>query len=325
MLEFMNERHTGTVLRAHSSRYGVLANEGDVVECRARRRLDRPTPDWPEFPVPGDEVEWRSSSSGGKIREGLIEAVHPRKTEISRTRSSEKHIVVANLDLLVIVVPMREPYLDRGLLDRLLATAERTHIESLVCLSKIDLADPAELRPIRTIYEHVGYNVVETSTQTGAGVDALRERLRKRKVAFMGASGAGKSRLIDNLQPGLNLRTGEVNTKSGQGRHTTTRVDLHRTEFGALLADTPGVREFNLWQLEPTALAALFREFVPLEGKCKFAPCTHTHEPECAIQQAATSDAIDAGRYRSYAALFDEIQAESQVAAARGPRRGKRS
>jgi len=296
-----------------------------VVECRARRRLDRPTPDWPEFPVPGDEVEWRGSSSGGKVREGVIEAVHPRKTEISRTRTGEKHVVVANLDLLVIVAPMREPQLDRGLLDRLLATAERTHIEALVCLSKIDLVNAAEVRPMRAIYERVGYDVVETSTETGAGVDALRERLSKRKVAFMGASGAGKSRLIDNLQPGLHLRTGEVNTKSGQGRHTTTRVDLHRTEFGALLADTPGVREFNLWQLEPTALAALFREFGRVEAHCKFAPCTHTHEPECAIQHAAAIGAIDAGRYRSYVVLFDEIQVESDTAAVRGPRRGKRA
>jgi len=322
----MTQRHTGTVLRAHSSRYAVLATEGDVVECRARRRLERSTLDCPAFPVPGDEVEWRPSSGGAAQREGVIEAVRPRRSEISRTRSGSKHVVIANLDLLVIVAAIREPQLDRGLLDRLLATAERTRIESLVCLSKIDLAEEAaEVGAIRALYERAGYTVIETSTETGAGVDALRERLRDRVAAFMGASGAGKSRLIDHLQPGLHLRTGEVSVKSGQGRHTTTRVDLHRTEFGALLADTPGVREFNLWQLEPAELGSLFREFGHVEGRCKFAPCTHTHEPECAVRQAVTSGTIDSGRYRSYVALFDEMQAEFSIEAARGPRRGKRT
>jgi len=294
-----------------------------LVECRARRRLDRPTLDWPEFPVPGDEVEWRPTSSGG-APEGIIEAVHPRRSEISRTRFGAKHVVVANLDLLVIVMAVREPQLDRGLLDRLLATAESAHIETLVCASKIDLADEAELRPIRAIYENAGYQVVVTSTATGAGIDALRELLRGRVAAFMGPSGAGKSRMLSALQPGLELRTGEVNSKSGQGRHTTTRVDLHRTEFGAVLADTPGVREFNLWQMEPEALPALFREFGRDGIECKFTPCTHIHEPECAVQRAVEKGAIDAGRYRSYTALYQELQVESSAAAARGPRRGKR-
>lgn len=320
----MENRETGTVLRAHSSRYAVLPPNGDgLVECRARRRLDRPTLEWPEFPVPGDQVEWRPTSSGG-AREGIIEAVHPRRSEISRTRFGSKHVVVANLDLLVIVVAMRDPQLDRGLLDRLLATAESAHIDALVCPSKIDLVDESELRPIRAIYENAGYQVVATSTETGAGIDALRELLHGRVVAFMGPSGAGKSRMLAALQPGLQLRTGEVNSKSGQGRHTTTRVDLHRTEFGALLADTPGVREFSLWQMEPEALPALFREFNRDGIECKFTPCTHIHEPECGVRGAVEKGTIDPGRLRSYTVLFHELQQESSAATARGPRRGKR-
>jgi ribosome biogenesis GTPase len=321
----MDPRDTGIVLRAHSSRYAVLAaNAEAVIECRARRRLDRPSADWPEFPVPGDEVEWRPTAHGVAIRDGVIEAVRPRRSEISRTRFGQKHVVVANLDLLVVVVAMREPAVDRGLLDRLLATAERTHIEALVCFSKVDLADAAELQALRAVYQNAGYDLVETAAATGVGIDPLRERLRGRVAALMGASGAGKSRLLAALQPGLQVRTGEVNSKSGQGRHTTTRVDLHRTDFGALLADTPGVREFNLWQLEPELLGTLFREFARPSNTCKFEPCTHVHEPECAIESAVRAGAIDRGRYKSYVALFEELQAESKLAASRGGRGGRR-
>ena len=229
----------GRVLTAHSGLYDVLDADGGVTPCRARRRLRRPEASWPLFPVPGDVVEWRPlERSGGKS--GIIEAVRPRHSEIARVRAGAKHVVVANLDRLVVVVSVRHPSLDRSLLDRLLATAERNRIAALICLHKIDLAEPGEGDATRTAYEKAGYSMLSTSATSGAGIETLREALRGHVSAFMGPSGAGKSRLIAALQPGLSLRTGMVSEKSGQGRHTTTRVDLHRTDFGALLADTPG-------------------------------------------------------------------------------------
>ena len=137
---------------------------------------------------------------------------------------------------------------------------------------------------------------------------ALREALRGHRTAFMGSSGAGKSRIIGLLQPGLEIRTGAVSEKTGHGRHTTTRVDLHRTDFGALLADTPGVRDFSLWQLEPPDLGDLYREMHARRDVCRYAGCTHVPEPECAVKDAVAAGAIDAGRYASYRALLAELQ-----------------
>src|SRR5262249_31379267 len=168
----------GIVLRAHSGRYAVLDEHG-TLECRARRRLHRPEESWPEFAVPGDEVEWRLLGGSGAHRDGVIEAVRPRRTEISRSRFGSKHVVVANLDRLVVVAAVRDPALDRGLLDRLLAIAECNAIPAIVVLNKVDLADDsAALRPLQAVYEKAGYPVLLTSAKTGAGIDALREQLR---------------------------------------------------------------------------------------------------------------------------------------------------
>lgn len=314
---------TGRVLRATSGRYAVLAEDDAVVSCRARRRLERPEPGCPDFPVPGDLVEWRDLSRARGHREGVIQAVRPRTSEISRTRFGKKHVVVANLDRLVVVMAVREPALDRGLLDRLLATAERNGIPAVVCLNKIDLSSPEAMAPVHRVYERAGYEVVATSAETGAGIDALRDILRGHLSAFMGPSGAGKSRLIAQLEPGLTLQTGHVSAKSGQGRHTTTRVDLHRTGFGALLADTPGVRDFGLWRLEPEALRDLFPELRGLQAGCRFAVCTHVHEPECAVRDAVAAGAVDAGRYKSYAALFEQLHQDLAGAVPQRKERGR--
>jgi ribosome biogenesis GTPase len=295
----------GRVLHAHSGRYAVLEAAGRVIACRARRCLRRPAPDWPEFPVPGDVVEWTPLESEG----GVIEAVRPRRSEISRSRSGAQHVVVANLDQLVVVVSLVSPELDRGLLDRLLCTAERSRIPARICLHKVDLAPPGAREGVRAVYERAGYPVLYSSAVTGEGVDELRATLHGHVSAFMGPSGAGKSRLITRLQPGLVIRTGMVSEKTGQGRHTTTRVDLHPTEFGALLADTPGVREFSLWRLPLAQLRDLFPEFREIQPECHFAGCTHDHEPGCAVKAAVDSGKIDAGRHRSYRAILAELHA----------------
>jgi ribosome biogenesis GTPase len=301
----MTERR-GIVLRAHSGRYAILDDAG-ILNCRARRRLERPDATWPEFPVAGDEVGWRLLSGAGAHREGVIETVYPRHSEITRTRFGAKHVVVANLDRLVVVMAVREPELDRGLLDRLLATAERNALGAIVCLNKMDLAAAADIAGVTKVYERAGYTVLPVSAESGLGVDALRDTLRGHRCAFMGPSGAGKSRLIGRLQAGLKLVTGSVSEKTGQGRHTTTRVDLHRTEFGALIADTPGVRDFSLWRLDARDLRDLFPEFRSLQQDCHFAGCIHVPEPECAVKAAVDSGAIDAGRYKSYRAIHQEL------------------
>lgn len=310
----------GRVLTAHSGRYDVLGPDGRITSCRARRRLRRPEPAWPLYPVPGDVVEWELLERAG-ARSGIIVAVRPRRCEIARLRGGTKHVVVVNLDRLVVVAAVRRPALDRGLLDRLLATAERNRIAAMICLHKIDLAAPGECDAVRAVYERAGYPVLLTSATTGAGIATLRQALREHTSAFMGASGAGKSRLIAALQPGLVLRTGTVSARSGQGRHTTTRVDLHCTDFGALLADTPGLREFSLWRLQPEELHELFPEFRDVQAHCRFATCTHDHEPRCAVIAAVDAGRIDAGRYRSYLAILAELRQNARPVARHDVRR----
>jgi ribosome biogenesis GTPase len=310
---------TGRVLTAHSGRYNVFDSDA-VVACQARRRLRRPDPSWPRFPVPGDLVEWRRQErSGGSS--GIIEAVRPRRSEIARGRGGRKQVVVANLDQLVVVVAVHRPPLDRGLLDRLLATAESNHVPARVCLHKVDLAGAGELEPLRRLYDSLGYPVLCTSAVSGEGIEALRTALQGHISAFMGSSGAGKSRLIAALQPGLELRTGMLSERRGRGRHTTTRVDLHPTDFGALLADTPGVREFGLWDLGAAELRDLFPEFRSLQGSCRFAGCTHDHEPRCAVHASVESGDVDAGRYRSYLAILADLRLKEQERGHRGARR----
>jgi ribosome biogenesis GTPase / thiamine phosphate phosphatase len=309
----------GRVLHAHSGRYAVLDAAGRVVACRARRALRRPAPDWPEFPVPGDVVEWTPVEPAG----GVIEAVHPRRSEIARSRAGTQHVVVANLDQLVVVVSVCTPEIDRGLLDRLLCTAERSRIPARICLHKVDLAPASAREGVRAVYERAGYPVLYSSAVTGEGVDALRAALHGHVSAFMGSSGAGKSRLISRLQPGLVIRTGMVSERTGQGRHTTTRVDLHPTEFGALLADTPGVREFSLWGLPPEQLRDLFPEFREIQEACHFAGCSHDHEPECAVKAAVDGGKIDAGRHRSYRVMLAELQAAGRAESAPRRRSGR--
>ena len=296
----------GRVLTAHSGRYDVLGADGTITRCRARRRLQRPEPTWPVFPVPGDVVQWELLERA-ELGSGIIVAVRPRHSEIARVRAGTKHVVVANLDQLVVVASVRRPALDRGLLDRLLAAAECSRVTAVICLHKIDLAEPGECDGVHAVYENAGYSVLHTSVITGYGIDALRDTLRGHTSAFMGVSGAGKSHLIAALQPGLVVRTGDVSERSGQGRHTTTRVDLHCTDFGALLADTPGVREFGLWGLPPVELGNTFREFHRVQGECRFAGCTHDHEPRCAVKEGVEAGRIDVGRYRSYLAILADL------------------
>ena len=298
----------------------MLDEANEIVLCRARRSLKRPDATWPEFPVPGDLVEWQPLEETGK-RSGVIEVVQPRTSEIARERSGHrKQVVVANLDQLVAVIALRDPRLDRGLLDRLLATAESTGISVRICLHKVDLVQSGDFEDLRQVYESAGYPVLFTSVATGQGISELKDVLRDHLSAFMGPSGAGKSHLISELQPGLQLKTGLVSEKTGHGQHTTTRVELHPTDFGAILADTPGVRGFSLWDMPPEELGRLFPEVRRYQGECHFSTCQHDSEPDCAVKQQVESGGMDAGRYRSYLVTLEELRQAQKEADSKGKR-----
>ncbi len=301
----MRSLEEGLVIRTLGAAYDVQGPDG-VVRCVLRGRLRRQT-EAPQRPVIGDRVQFERISP----KEGAIVAILPRRTALVRREPldpEKAHVIAANLDQIVAVfAAVPEP--DLFQIDRYLAVAEASGLPALLVLNKIDLAgDLPALRERLAEYEELGYPVLYTSAVTGAGLEALRERVRGKISAFIGPSGVGKSSLLNALQPGLGLRVGSINPRTGMGRHTTTRSELIPFE-GGYLADTPGLRDIGVWGIRPEDLAACFPEMRPYIGRCEFSDCLHLEEPGCAVRRAVARGKIRRRRYESYRRILIEQQA----------------
>jgi ribosome biogenesis GTPase len=241
--------------------------------------------------------------------EGIIERVEPRHGVVSRTSRGRQHVLVANVDQLVIVTSAAEPRIKPNLIDRLLVTAERGGIRPVICINKIDLIEPADMMPLVGVYAQLGYEVLMVSAETEFGVDRLRERLAGEESVVSGQSGVGKSSLLNAVEPGLDLRVQTVSGETQKGRHTTTTAELFPLSFGGYVVDTPGIRQFQLWDVIPEEVAGFFRELRPYVSRCRFPDCTHTHEDECAVKDAVADGWVDARRYESYVQIRDGDEA----------------
>jgi ribosome biogenesis GTPase len=254
----------------------------------------------------GDEVRLVEEGAGT----GMILEVLPRRNKLVRRAAGGRDLeqtIVANVDQVVPVFSVAEPAPVWGLLDRYLAASEARGIPSLISITKIDLAGADDVGEVLDDYRRIGYPVVETSTVTGDGVDALREALRGRVSVLAGKSGVGKTSLLNALEPGLGLRVGEVSESTGKGRHTTTRLEMFPLAVGGSVVDTPGVREFGLWEVDLENLDSLFPEMRPLLGQCRFGmSCVHDQEPGCAVKAAVEDGRISPRRYESYLRLREE-------------------
>jgi ribosome biogenesis GTPase len=256
--------------------------------------------------------------------QGTIEKILPRRNELARAapgRAALKHVLVANLDLLLVVSAVRDPAPNLARLDRFLVIAEQAQIPAMVIVSKIDLGDPAQAEHLYQPYRAAGYPILLTSAATGAGVDAVRAVLRDRVSAMVGPSGVGKSTLLNSVQPGLRLRAATVSERTGKGRHTTSVAELIALDAGGYVADTPGLRGIEPHDLDPEMLDHFFPEMCPCLGQCRFSPCTHLHEPGCAVRAAVATRAIPASRYDSYVKLYAEAhnaRRRAQVRARKG-------
>ena len=204
------------------------------------------------------------------------------------------------------VFSVDEPPPDWDLLDRMLAIAEWQEVQAIICLNKNDLPYRDGDREWAENYERIGYRVVYTSAVSDMGKETFRSLLKNRTSLFVGASGVGKSSLLNWLQPGLRLRTAEISQTTGEGRHTTTHLELVRLSEGGLVGDIPGVREFYLWHIEPEDIPGLFREFRPFLEQCRFRDCSHVHEPACAVKDAVEGGKISRRRYTSYLRLREK-------------------
>lgn len=291
----------GRVLRVHGLASVVEADDGRVFRCAVRRLLKSLATDERSAVTTGDVVWLRP---GSPEPEGVIEKVEPRHGVLTRASRRREHVLVANVDQLVIVISLVQPELKPHLIDRYLAAAEKGGLNPILCLNKADLADPVPLQPLVGAYSQMGVPAMLTSARTGVGIDRLRGLLRGRSTVFSGQSGVGKSSLLNAIQPGLALAVKTVSDVNQKGRHTTTFASLIKLEFGGWVVDTPGVRQLALWDTIPEEVEGFFREFRPFVALCSFPDCTHIHETGCAVKHAVARKLLSERRYHSYLGMF---------------------
>ncbi len=302
---------SGRVLRVFGLNSDVEADDGEIYTCVTRRILKTLATDQRHVVVAGDRVSFREPENHESSRfEGIIERVEPRRGTLARASRKRKHIIVTNVDQVIIVVSAGEPRLKPNLIDRILVTAERADIRPVICINKIDLIDLAELQPLIGVYAQMGYKVIPTSTETGFGIERLKKQLAGCESVVAGQSGVGKSSLLNAVEPGLGLRVGEVSEENEKGRHTTTTAELIKLSFdgpmqgrSTYVVDTPGIRQFMLWDIIPEEVTGFFRDLHPFENLCHYPDCTHTHENFCAVKDGVADGRIDLRRYDSYLAI----------------------
>lgn len=259
----------------------------------------------------GDRVTYRDAGDG----RGLITEILPRRSKLSRPaplpgQRAFEQVIVSNADLVVPVFSVASPTPKWGLLDRYLVTAEAAGLPALILITKIDLAAKNhDFEASIEIYRRIGYPIQLVSAVTGEGMDELKDFLQGRTSVLVGKSGVGKTSLLNALQPGLGLRVKAVGQgNQGKGRHTTSHLEMFYLDSGSRLVDTPGMREFGLWNISREELAFLFPEISPYVGKCRFGlSCGHDREPGCAVRRAVMAGDIDPHRYKSYMHLREEL------------------
>ena len=257
----------------------------------------------------GDRVRYSWDDADEKA---VITEILPRSNYVIRRStnlSRQAHIIAANVDMAYVIVSLYFPEIKLPFLDRILVTCGVYGIPVTIVLSKVDLyrAEAAEqIAAFRAIYEGAGYTVLETSVQTGEGIEALRAACKGRINLFSGESGVGKSSLIKAVDPSLDPKIGAISLVHLQGKHTTSLYEMYRLATGGYVIDSPGIRGFGLVDLEKEEIAKYFPEMLSASADCRFTPCTHTHEPGCAVKAAVDAGTISAERYNSYRGMLEE-------------------
>lgn len=288
----------GTIISRFGQHADVETDSGHLARCNIRRNI--------KSLVTGDKVLVRlalTSESGASRIEGVVEAVHPRHSQLSRPDLYDGvKIIAANIDQILIVTSVK-PAFTTQIIDRYLVAAEDTGIEPVIILNKVDLITPEEAPEIDAAlkrYEAIGYRVYRVSSKTGEGVEQLHALMDNKVNVFVGQSGVGKSSMINAMMPDAELLTGDISENSGLGQHTTTTAKLLHISTGGDLIDSPGVREFALWHLPAERVGWCFVEFRDYLGTCKFRDCKHLNDPGCSITEAFKAGEITEDRYNNY-------------------------
>ncbi len=289
----------GKILKGVAGFYYVHVAESGIYECKAKGifRLEN------QKPLVGDDVIIDVLSESDM--EGNITEILPRKSELLRP-------AVANVDQVLLVFAVTKPKPNINLLDRMLVRMERDAIPSIICFNKCDLAKEDDIPKLQDIYEKTAYPVRFITTQSRDDVEMIKGFLAGKTTALAGPSGVGKSTLINQLSPEIQMETGEISKKIGRGRHTTRHAQLISLDEHSYLVDTPGFTSLTVDDFEHEELASCFPEFAQYEPQCRFRGCSHLNEPDCAVRAALEQNLISESRYHSYGLLYQELSEKNK-------------
>ena len=298
----------GLVIKNTGSWYSVKTDDGQVIDSKIKGNFRLKGIRSTNPVAVGDRVELITNQEGT----AFISAIEDRRNYIirkSQNLSKQSHILAANVDQAFLLVTVNHPQTSTIFIDRFLASAEAYRVPVVLIFNKSDLLTEDELhyeRMMMTLYQTIGYACHEVSAATGEGVGQLIPLLQDKITLLSGNSGVGKSTLINRILPNANLRTAEISDAHNTGMHTTTFSEMLELPEGGYLIDTPGIKGFGTFDMEPEELTSYFKEIFKFSEGCRFSNCTHTHEPGCAVLAAVENHHIAASRYQSYLSMLED-------------------
>ncbi len=303
----------GLVLKSTGKWYDVKGDDGVIYQSqmRGKIRLDERSTTNPI--AAGDNVDLEIDQDGI----GNISFIHPRKNYIIRKSvnlSKEAQIIASNLDQALLIVTVTRPQTSSGFIDRFIATADAYQIPVVIVFHKMDQYDEAELKEVEqffSTYSRIGFACLSTSLMDAKSLIRLKEILSNKVSLISGHSGAGKSSLVNQVIPGMDLRIGEISDASNKGQHTTTFSEMHQLPDGGYIVDTPGIKGFGMVDIPKDELHHHFKEFFALLPMCKYNNCLHKNEPDCAVRQAVENGTVAQSRYSSYLSMYDDEEERS--------------
>lgn len=301
----------GIVYKSTGSWYSIKAKNGDWYSCRIKGRF-RIKGIKNTNPVSvGDRVVFEKDPTGDNPFTGVIRKIRERKNYIIRRSvnlSKQTHIIAANIDNVFLMITLKNPETSTVFIDRFLVTAEAYHIKPILLFHKYDMYNEKELENLyylASIYQSIGYSCIGTSACPNRNIDKVKNLMKGQTSLFSGHSGVGKSTLINQLAPHLDLKTAQISSQHASGRHTTTFAEMFDIDKETQLIDTPGIKGFGLVEMEDEEVGDYFPEFFALKEKCKFNNCIHVKEPGCAVKQALEENQLSWSRYQSYLQILE--------------------
>lgn len=301
----MEGKVKGIVIATRARLFEVRLETGKRLKCEVRQKVKSEAKATTPVAV-GDDVLVGNADE----ERGVIEEVLERKTFFGRPAKGEDKIfqvIAANLDQLAMVVSINSPVLKPGLIDRFIIAAMNGNMTPILIINKVDLESDSLLDEVAETYRNLGYKVFLTSAETETGLDELSEVLVGHRTIFAGHSGVGKSSILNKLIPGLNLKTKLISEASNKGKHTTTSIELYELPTGGYLIDSPGLKVMGLWEVDKKILPEYYIEFANYIDQCRFTPCSHSHEPGCAVKAAVETGEVSRIRHENYLAIAETL------------------